>query len=275
MLYCATLVNNFPPATRWAGPHKREISVKGSGRSTDSAHRRGRRFSTTQWTLVLEAGDKQSPHSRRALGILCERYWHPVYSYIHYRGYDRGETEDLTQGFFAQLLEKNYLKMADRERGRFRSFLLASLKNYLADQWHRAQAQKRGGEKSRFQLDFERAESHYREPAQETTPETLFEQQWAATLLGEVLDQLRDEAAQNGSAERFDHLQGFLTGDSTGTPHKQVAQELGISEEAVRVSIHRMRRRFGKLLRDQIALTVSEPGQVDNEIRFLFAALAR
>jgi RNA polymerase sigma-70 factor (ECF subfamily) len=172
-------------------------------------------------------------------------------------------------------MEKNYLKMADRERGRFRSFLLASLKNYLADQWHRAQAQKRGGEKSRFQLDFERAETHYQEPAQETTPETLFEQQWAATVLGEVLDQLRDEAARKGSAERFDHLQGFLTGDSTGTPHKQVAQELGISEEAVRVSIHRMRRRFGKLLRDQIALTVAEPEQVDNEIRYLFTALAR
>ena len=212
--------------------------MKRSGRGTDPAHRRGRWFSTTQWTLVLEAGDKQSPQSDRALGILCERYWPPVYSYIRYRGYDRGETEDLTQGFFTQLLEKNYLKVADRERGQFRSFLLTSVKNYLADQWHRAQAQKRGGDKTRLQLDFERAEIHYRELSHETTPETLFEQQWAATVLGEVLEQLRDEAARKGSAERFDRLQGFLTGDSTGTPHQQVAQELGISEEAVRVSIH-------------------------------------
>ena len=199
----------------------------------------------------------------------------PVYSYIRYRGYDRGETEDLTQGFFTQLLEKNYLKVADRERGQFRSFLLTSVKNYLADQWHRAQAQKRGGDKTRLQLDFERAEIHYRELSHETTPETLFEQQWAATVLGEVLEQLRDEAARKGSAERFDRLQGFLTGDSTGTPHQQVAQELGISEEAVRVSIHRIRRRFGQLLRDQITQTVAEPEQVENEIRYLFAALMR
>ena len=249
--------------------------MKGSVRSTDSAQKRGRWLSTTQWTLVLEAGDKQSPNSRHALEILCERYWHPVYSYIRYRGYNRGDTEDLTQGFFTQLLEKNYLKVADRERGRFRSFLLTSLKNYLADQRNRARAQKRGGEEPQLQLDFDRAETHYLEPAQETTPETLFERRWAVTVLGEVLDQLRNEASRKGSAERFDRLQGFLTGDSTGTPHKEVAQELGVSEEAVRVSIHRMRRRFGRLLREHIAQTVAEPGQVDNEIRYLFASLTR
>ncbi len=249
--------------------------MTGSGRSTDSVRQGGQWFSTTQWTLVLEAGDTQSPHSRHSLEILCERYWHPVYRYIRYRGYDRSEAEDLTQGFFAQLLEKNYLKVADRERGRFRSFLLTSVKHFLADQWDRAQAQKRGGGKSWLQLDFESAETLCREPAQGTTPETIFERQWAVTMLGGILDQLREEATQNGSAERFSRLQGFLTGDTTGTPHKQVAQELGISEEAVRVSIHRMRRRFGKLLRDQITQTIAEPEQIDDEIRYLFAVLGR
>lgn len=247
--------------------------MTGSGRSIDSARKGGWWFSTTQWTLVLEAGDKQSPRSRRALEILCERYCHPVYGYIRYRGYDRVEAEDLSQGFFAQLLEKNYLKVADRERGRFRSFLLTSVKHYLADQRDRAQAQKRGGGKPWLELDFESAETRCRELTQEITPETLFERQWAATMLEEVLDQLREEAVRKGSVERFSRLQGFLTGDTTGTPHRQVAQELGISEEAVRVSIHRMRYRFGKLLRDQIAQTVAEPEQIDDEIRYLFAAL--
>ena len=164
---------------------------------------------TTQWSLVLAAGDSQASNSGEALALLCQRYWRPVYAYVRRRGYQVAEAQDLTQGFFAQLLEKKYLRVADRGRGAFRWFLLASVKHYLANEWDREQAQKRGGGKSWIQLDFD-SWQEFPEPASRVTPETIFERQWARTVLQEALDQLREEASRLGNARQFDLLKGEI-----------------------------------------------------------------
>ena len=233
----------------------------------------GRRFNTTSWSLVLAAGDSQHPSSREALTVLCETYWHPVYAYVIGRGYKREMAEDLTQGFFAQLLAKKYLGLARQERGRFRSFLLASVKNYLANEWDREQAKKRGGDTQRVALDFNRDDILHPEPAHSVTPESVFERRWALTLLEQVFHQLAEEMERSGNRERFLHLKGFLTGEVPGATCKQIAAELKITEEAVRVAVHRIRRRFGQLLRAQIVRTIDDPEEVDEEIRYLFSAL--
>jgi len=228
-------------------------------------------FTTTKWSMVLHAGDSKDPSGREALETLCQRYWRPVYSYIRHRGYDKNATEDLTQSFFTQLLEKRSLKAADPERGRFRSFLLASVRNFLSDSLDKERAQKRGGDRHFVSLDF--SETEKPEPAGGMTPEALFERQWANSVLTEVLIRLRQEAIEGKALERFERLEGFLTGELEGTRQSQIAEELGMSAKALRVAIHRLRKRFGKLLREQVAQTVADPEQVDDEIRFLLAAL--
>ena len=235
--------------------------------------RRTSSFTTTQWSLILRAGDTADPNCHAALEILCERYWYPVYSYIRHRGCDRDTTEDLTQTFFAQLLEKRSLKVADPERGRFRSFLLASVRNFLADSWDKEQTLKRGGGKRFIPLDLPENENLKREPAEEMTPEAVFERRWATSVLTEVLSQLRQEAIDRQALERFERLEGFLTGELEGTRQSQIAEELGMSVEAVRVAVHRLRKRFGRLLRAQVAQTVADPEQVDDEIRYLLTIL--
>jgi RNA polymerase sigma-70 factor (ECF subfamily) len=223
--------------------------------------------------MVLHAGDSEDSSGREALEILCQRYWRPVYSYIRHRGYDTNTTEDLTQSFFTQLLEKRSLKAADPERGRFRSFLLASVKNFLSDSRDKERAQKRGGDQHFIPLEFSETKNLRYEPADGVTPETLFERQWANSVLAEVLIRLRLEAIEGKALERFERLEGFLTGELEGTRQTQVAEELGMSADALRVAIHRLRKRFGKLLREQVAQTVADPEQVDDEIRFLLTAL--
>jgi RNA polymerase sigma-70 factor (ECF subfamily) len=228
-------------------------------------------FETTQWTLVVAAGDPQHPESRAALADLCQSYWYPLYVYLRRRGYPQQEAEDLVQGFFAQLLEKNYIKAADRERGRFRSFLLTSLKNYAANEWDRRTALKRGGDATTLSLDFEDAEGRYViEPADERTPEQEFDRGWAFAQLRQVLERMRTEAGDDD--ERFATLQGFLTGDADDIRYKDVAERLGMSEGAVKVAVHRLRQRFGALLREEVARTLVDPDDVDDEIRHLFAA---
>ncbi len=230
-------------------------------------------FDTTQWTLVVAAGDSRQPGSHEALADLCGSYWYPLYAYLRRRGYPHEEAEDLVQGFFAQLLDKNYIRAADRERGRFRSFLLASLKNYAANEWDRKKAKKRGGDSTTLSLDFETAEGRcHIEPADDRTPEQVFDRGWAMTQLEHVLDRMRSEGDGD---DRLAALEGFLTGEGDDVRYKDVAEQLGMTEGAIKVAVHRLRRRFGKMLREEVARTLNDPNDVDDEIRHLFAAFER
>lgn len=205
---------------------------------------------------------------------LCRVYWYPLYAYIRRRGYDTHQSEDLTQAFFLQLLDKNYLADVDRRRGKFRAFLLASLKHFLANEWDRSQAQKRGGQQVIIPLDALDAETRYRlEPSHDMTPEKLFERQWALTVLERVLARLQAEFAAEGKQAAFDGLKPFLTGSRHTGGHAQAAAELGMTPGAVKVAVHRLRRRYRKILWDEIAQTVADPEEIDDEIRHLLACL--
>jgi RNA polymerase sigma factor (sigma-70 family) len=233
-----------------------------------------RQFATTRWTLVLAAGQRGSPQSSAALATLCENYWYPLYAYVRRRGYEADEAQDFTQAFFTRLLERNDLAAADPRRGRFRSFLLTSLKHFLANEWDRNRAQKRGGGRAALSIDFGTAEERYRaEPAHDLTPEKIFERRWALVLLENVLARLHDESAQAGTADSFDRLKGFLTGEQSAGTYGQLAAELNMSEGAVKVAVHRLRRRYRELLRAEIEETVADPDEIDQEIRALFSAL--
>lgn len=233
------------------------------------------RFATTRWSVILAAGDSASAQHEPALGTLCQTCWFPLYAYLRRRGYDTHEAEDYTQGFFAGILERKGLKSADPKYGKFRSFLLASLKNFLADEWDRSQAQKRGGDKKVFSLDFDTAANRYdREPAHHMSPEKLFEISWALTVLTRAIDQLKAESAASDKQRLFDHLKVYLTAERDAVSYRQVAAKLDMTEGAVKVAVHRLRRRYRELVRDEIAQTVTTEAQVDEEIRDLFAALA-
>jgi len=233
-------------------------------------------FSMTRWSLVVAAADSRHPGHEEALAELCSAYWYPVYAFVRLRGFDTDSAQDLTQGFFAQLLEKRTLKAADEERGRFRSFVLAALKFYLSHERERAGAQKRGGGRTPIAIDGDTAEGKYRvEPVDRHTPETLFERRWAMLLLERALANLREELRESARPERSLRLAEYLTGDSSAPGYKQIAEELGMSESAVKVSVHRLRGRFREILRDEVAQTVSDPGMVDDELSHLFAALER
>jgi RNA polymerase sigma-70 factor (ECF subfamily) len=227
------------------------------------------RFPTTSWGLVLSA-DRPTAASRDALGALCRIYWHPVYSYIRSRGHAAFDAEDLTQEFFTRLLEKHYLRDVRRERGRFRVFLLASVKHFLANEWDRARAKKRGGGKAALPLDIEMAESVYRsEPVDRLTPEVIFERRWALTLLDRVVGLLENKSAAAGKAQQFNYLKPFLTGNMPDVSYQQVARELAMTEGAVKMAVHRMRKQFGELLRAELAEVVADPAEIDDEIRYL------
>jgi DNA-directed RNA polymerase specialized sigma24 family protein len=233
-----------------------------------------RQFATTRWSLVSAAGQRGSPQSSAALATLCENYWYPLYAYVRRWGYQADEAQDFTQAFLARLLEKNDLAAADPGRGRFRSFLLTSLKHFLANEWDRARAEKRGGGRSVLSIDFGTAEERYRaEPSHDVTPEKIFERRWALVLLENVLARLHDESAQTGKADSFDRLKGFLTGEQTAVTYGQLAAELNTSEGALKVAVHRLRRRYHELLRAEIEETVADPQEIDQEIRDLFSAL--
>ena len=220
----------------------------------------------------MSAADSTHDAQRNALDALCESYWFPVYCYIRSRGSAGGEAEDLTQAFFARLLEEASLKVADRHRGRFRSFLLASVRNFLANEWDRGQAVKRGGGKRPIRLDDEEERLKRFEPSDELTPEDIFDRHWAMTVVEKVLEQLRRQARRSGTEKRFERLAEFITGEGDES-YRTVVQELETNEQAIRAAIYRLRRRFGDLLRREIADTVSDPDQVDDELRFLLAAL--
>jgi RNA polymerase sigma-70 factor (ECF subfamily) len=236
---------------------------------------RGGRFATTRWSLVLAAGQKPDVRSADALTGLCEMYWYPVYAFIRRQGYRAEECADLTQEFFARVLEKNYFHDADPARGRFRAFLCASIRHFLSNERDRARTLKRGGTLPPISLDVETAEGTYQlEPRDDLTPEKLFDRGWALILLERVLARLRDNHAAAGKGELFDHLKGFLTGDSAGQPYAEIAKATGMTEGAVKVAVHRLRRHFRDTLIQEIADTVSEPADIDAEIAYLMKAVS-
>jgi RNA polymerase sigma-70 factor (ECF subfamily) len=232
-------------------------------------------FQTTHWSLVLRAGQRADRDADTALATLCERYWYPLYVYVRRRVADGAEAQDLTQEFFAWLLEKNPLASACPERGRFRGFLLTALKNFLANQWDRAKAQKRGGGVRRLSLDLDDGESRLRlEPAHELTPERLYARQWVLTLLELVMRRLQEEYQSSGRGQLFERLKGGITGDCDRPAYAAAASELGLSEDAARQAASRLRRRYRELLREEVAQTLAEPADVDDEIRSFFAVLS-
>lgn len=232
------------------------------------------RFPTTQWSRVISAGDPDAPLAKESLAELCNAYWYPLYAYIRRRGHDPEQAKDLTQDFFARALEKNLLAEADPARGRFRSFLCTVCAHFLANRRDWERAQKRGGGQAVFSIDATLAEGQYaRELADGLTPERIFDRSWAITLLGRVLAQLGREYDEAGKSETFEALRGILTGDAEGESYAAVAARLGANEGAMRVAAHRLRRRYGELLRREIEATLVDPAQVDDEIRDLFTAL--
>ncbi|HET6249078.1 MAG TPA: RNA polymerase sigma factor [Tepidisphaeraceae bacterium] len=228
-------------------------------------------FEPTQWSIVLAAG-KDQPDAREALQRLCTIYWYPLYAFVRRQRHNPQDAQDLTQEFFARLLEKQWLAGVDRSKGRFRSFLLAAMKHFLANEWDHARAQKRGGGKIPISLDTMTAESRYAlEPAALDTPERVFERRWALTLLDQVLTRLRGEFAAAGKIHVFEELKSSLTGGSA--PYSEIAAKLEMSEGAVKVAVHRLRARYRDLVRAEVAQTVDSDGEIEDELRSLMAAL--
>jgi RNA polymerase sigma-70 factor (ECF subfamily) len=233
------------------------------------------RLATTRWSLVLAAGDRDSPAGRQALAQLCALYWHPVYAFVRRRGHAREQAEDLTQGFFARLIEKGGLAAADPSRGRFRSFLLAACQHYLANERERAAAQKRGGGARPVSIDAAAAEARYaRALADAETPQVAYEREWVLTLLARVLRGLREEYAETGRAAQFDRLKRFLTSEDASDTHAAAARDLGATEGAVKVAVHRLRSRYREALHAAVAATVASEEDVADEIAYCLRVLA-
>jgi RNA polymerase sigma-70 factor (ECF subfamily) len=225
--------------------------------------------------VVVAAGRSDTPRARAALEKLCQMYWFPLYAYVRRRGHSPEDAQDLTQEFFARLLERNWVGSADQAKGRFRTFLLSAMQRFLADEWDKARAQKRGGGVPLVPLQFDTAETRYGlDPADKVTPERSFELRWALTLLEEVLNRLQGEYEQEGKADLFATLHPCLVGERTAQPYAKLAAQMGASENTVKSLVHRLRQRYRQLLRDEIAHTVAGPEEVDEELRHLFAVLA-
>ena len=232
-------------------------------------------FATTHWSVVLAAGTTAAPAAQEALEKLCRSYWYPLYAFVRRQGHGEEAAKDLTQAFFSRLLEKDYLGQVAREKGKFRSFLLGSLKHFLADEWDKSQAQKRGGGATPFSLDDESAEDRYHwEPVDEITPDKLFDRRWALTVMRQAADRLHEEYRASGKAKLFEQLRRFLEDSPTGLTYAAAAPHLGMTENTLKSHVHRLRQRNREILREVITDTVASPAQVDEELRDLFAALS-
>ena len=232
-------------------------------------------FATTHWTVVLAAGRSRSPQAARALEELCRTYWFPLYAYVRRRSHTKEDAEDLTQAFFTRLLEKNSFADLDSEKGKFRAFLLASLKHFLANERDKEHAQKRGGGAVPLSLDWQTADTKFQvTDATEPSPDKAFDREWALALLAKVIDRLQAECVADGKAKLFEQLKTFLTAGQAESAQRDVALSLGMEEGAVRVAVHRLRKRYRQLLRDEIANTLDDPAMVDEEMRALFGAFS-
>jgi RNA polymerase sigma-70 factor (ECF subfamily) len=241
----------------------------------DDSAKNARSFETTRWSVVLQAGHASSPGRRSALESLCRTYWMPVYAFIRKSGHDNHDAEDLTQAFLTRLIEKESLSLADPNRGRFRSFLLASVKNFLANEWRSRSTEKRGSNAVWIGFDFADGESHYMiEPVDKITPDQVFDRVWAISLIDRAVGDLGNEYRAAGKSRQFDVLKRFLTGDIPAGSYDEVAQKLEISMAAATVAAHRLRRRYAEKLRNQISSTVAHPSEIDDEIRQLFRCVA-
>ncbi len=233
------------------------------------------RFATTHWSVVSAAGKPESTKYRQALETLCQTYWFPLYAYLRRQGHNCHQAEDYTQAFFAHLLEKRGLRLADPKQGKFRSFLLASLKNFVANELDRIRSKKRGGGEKILSLDIDSAEHQYGlEAIHELTAEKLFERSWAMTVLNRTMAALQDEFAGKNKQELFENLKVYLTAKKSPISYRDAATQLNISEAAVKVAVHRLRKRYRELLRNEIAQTVTTEEEISEEIRELFAALS-
>jgi len=250
-------------------PHK---AMPASDENPDSVAHGPARFTTTHWSVIARAGRSDSPQAQAALSELCQAYWYPLYAYIRHQGYSPEDAQDLTQDFFARLLAKKVHAAARPERGKFRSFLLMTLKRFLANQTRRARAQKRGSGHHPVSIDSSLAESRYgTQPAHHLSADVLFERQWAGTLLDQVLARPEGEYAAAGRRRMFEALRDCLTRESTALSYADIAVQSGLTEAAVKVAAHRFRARYREMLRQEVAKTVSQPEEVEEEIRHLFA----
>lgn len=232
-------------------------------------------FCTTHWSLVLAAGQPGHPATQKALGALYQSYWYPLYAFVRRKGHPPEEAKDLTQDFFALLLEKNFVGDADRDRGRFRTFLLTACTNFLANDWAKRRTLKRGGGFTFVSLQEESAEDWYqREPVDGVTPEKLFDRRWALSVLARTMNNLRVEFQKAGKSEVFSTLEPFLSGEKHPASYTEAARRLGMSEGTVRVNVHRLRARYGELLRQEIGQTLANPADLEDELRHLLAVLA-
>ena len=231
-----------------------------------------REFITTHWSAVLLAAGEISAEADRALEELCRAYWYPLYAYVRRQGHSAEDAQDLTQEFFARLLEHKYVRLADPQRGRFRTFLLSSLKNFLINEWKKARTIKRGGDERKFSLDAEQAEFKYsQEPADEMAPDRIFERRWAIALIESVLTQLRAEYVAIGKVDLFEELKGHVWGE--GGAYAEAAARLKTTEGALRIGAHRLREQFRRVLRQQVARTVAAPHEIEAELRHLISVL--
>jgi RNA polymerase sigma-70 factor (ECF subfamily) len=232
-------------------------------------------FATTHWSVVLEAGEQSSPQAETALTRLCKTYWLPVYAFVRKRGHSPEQAQDLTQAFFTNFLEKQHVTKANRDRGRFRSFLMTSVENFLRNENERARALKRGGGRELLSLDELDAEARYLcEPTTEPDPAKAFEQRWAATLFETVLSRLQAEFGASGRSELFEALQAHLCGDADSTPYPELAERFGLTLANVKITALRLRQRYRELFREEIAHTVALPSQIDDEIRYLMQVVS-
>ena len=232
-------------------------------------------FKTTRWTLLLRAKGPASPEALAALEQLSRLYWYPLYAYARSKGHRVDDAQDLTQEFFARVLEKNYFDIADQKKGKFRWFLLTAFKCFLANEYDRQRAEKRGGGHSPISLDLTLAEEQFQqEPRVEAPSEKLFDRCWAMTVLKTAQDRLRAAYSQTDKMARFEKLQAYLPGESSSKPYAETATELGISEPAVKMEVQRMRKRFGELLKDEIAHTVVDESELEEEIRYLIEVVS-
>jgi RNA polymerase sigma factor (sigma-70 family) len=242
----------------------------------DHANPDRREFATTHWSLVAAAkpDEKSQSRARKALEELCSAYWYPLYAFVRNRGYSANDAQDLTQSFFLQLIESKGFGSADPERGRFRSYLLGAMKHFLANQWHKTQAQKRGGSVGFLELDALAPEARYAlEPTETTHPDEGFDRKWAQELIARAMENLRVESGEKGKGQQFDALKSCLVGDEG--PRDQIAASLGMTKGSVKVAVHRLRQRYRELVRAEIAETLSDPSEIDDEMRYLLAALRK